>query len=140
MQAKIICTQKKILVACCLIPIISIICYSHLVVAIEVMPSETLGGYMECKPKKDINDENTFKSKILMWIILYFFIPAVTIVVLNTAIVIKLAQAHKLQRAMTENVRKSSVKSRGNFVKQFTRSIKRSSSTQSASSSAQSIR
>lgn len=60
-------------------------------------------GYMECKPKEEHIEEDSamrFKSKICLWVVLYFFIPAVTIVLLNAGIVYRLAKAQTAQAQM----------------------------------------
>lgn len=101
LQAKFICTQKKVLVACILVPIISMVSYYYLVTDIGMDASR---DYTTCRPKEIILKDGTaqdFRSRIRIWIVVYFFIPAAFIVLLNTTIVIRLAKAQKLQNRMS---------------------------------------
>ncbi|XP_067946020.1 galanin receptor 2b-like isoform X2 [Watersipora subatra] len=134
-KAKIICTKRKIVGACIAIPLLSLVCFSYLLTDIRIVESKQFQDYMECAPKEQ--NERLFKSKIILWIMMYFFIPAIAIVTLNTAIVIRLSQAHKIQQQMT--VRSGSVTEAGRKTGGGTsRKFIQSPSQQSASS--QSIR
>lgn len=150
-QAKIICTQRKILVTCILIPIASLLSFSYLIVDIGAVPNQQT-GYIECVPKEHNKHDShamAFKSKIQIWIILYFFIPAIVIVLLNAGIVTRLAQAHKFQRAATIGSKTSSSptavmlpetnkakSTTANFARKLSRTFSRNPSQLSTSSSA----
>ena len=100
-------------------------------------------NYINCRPSNETRETTRleFNNKLKIWITLYFFIPATTIVVLNAGIVIRLAKAHKLQQKMSmknslKNARQNSVKSKVNRQSSGGGSGKQTAARQASHSSA----
>lgn len=83
LQARSICTTKTVTIICCLIPVLCTALYAYNIPNWIAYDHE---GYTRCKPKSEQGAE-AFKAITQLWITVYFFVPGVIILVLNTAIV-----------------------------------------------------
>lgn len=57
-------------------------------------------GYKQCVPKHNTKAADAFKALVQFWILLYFFIPASIIVILNIVILSRLKRAKKIHRTV----------------------------------------
>ena len=74
-------------------PILGIALFSWLGSVFTVTPKEEEGQVI-CFPSPDKADQLQAASKI--WIVLYFFIPAIALTILNTAIMVRLWKMHRV--------------------------------------------
>ncbi|KAF6028265.1 hypothetical protein EB796_013431 [Bugula neritina] len=139
MKAKVYCTQKRILTACIMIPILASLCFCFLPLDIVI---DRTPAYHVCITKESLKQQGTFKHKLFIWIVLYFFLPAIFVVTLNAATARKLAKASHLQQRMTSVVSRNDQQTK-NLLARRNPIISRAMSSQSQSaitSSEQKIR
>ena len=78
-------------------PILGIALFSWLGSVFTVTPKEEEGQVI-CFPSPDKADQLQAASKI--WIVLYFFIPAIVLTILNTAIMVRLWKMHQVYKTL----------------------------------------
>ena len=85
-QVKKLYTVKRVLTLRCLIPLFWIIAYSWMVTNIQVYEQEN--GVRSCQGKPE--KLKAYDLGFVYWAALYLFVPALLILILNIAIVVKI--------------------------------------------------
>lgn len=109
-QARRICKTRTVLIACCLVPIGSLIVNIYNLWTMKVFTWQK-DAYRQCFFADDQNID--IKSLMRLRISMYFFIPATILLVLNTGIIFRLRQAKTLHDTLTANRASTSHESTG---------------------------
>ena len=102
-QTKGVFTQKRTIIVCSIVPVICLCIYSAFFFFMGVYP---INNYNQCGPKQHFKSDTTaadaFKALVQLWILLYFFIPAAVIVILNIVILSRLSRAKRIHQTVVQ--------------------------------------